>query len=160
MLITLSVEGTWAIWNAWGPCAGTCNSDATWTRTRSSSGGNTPCSGSASETGSCTSMALQKDVSSRHEVTSYSSFQLRGHGQLGMPGALAQEHVIVMLLGLEQEASVEETHHAQEVQVKLAAVQVWHCKNMFNVYKSNLIHLFSRGDMGNLGCLGHMLRNM
>ena len=95
-----------------------------------------------------------------HEVTCYLPFQLRGHGQLGMPGVLAQEHVIVMLLGLEQEAPVEATHPAQEVLVELAAAQVWHCKNMFNVYKSNLIHLFSRGDMGNLGCLGHMLRNM
>ena len=45
-----------------------------------------------------------------------------------MPGALAQEHVTVMLLGREQEAPVEATHHAQEVQVKLAAAQVWHCK--------------------------------
>ena len=77
-----------------------------------------------------------------------------------MSGAHAQEHVIVMLLGLEQESPVEETHPAQEVQVELAAAQVWYCKNMFNVAKSNLIHLFSRGDMGNLECLGHLLRNM
>ena len=87
-------------------------------------------------------------------------FQLRGHGQLGMPGALALEHVIVMLLGLEQESPVEATHHAQEVQVKLAAAQVWHCKNMFNIDMSNLIHLFSRRDMGNLECLEHLFGNI
>ena len=51
-------------------------------------------------------------------------FQLKEHGQPGMPGALAQEHVTVMLLGLEQEAPVEATHHAQEAQVKLAVAQV------------------------------------
>ena len=61
-----------------------------------------------------------------------------------MPGALVLEHVIVMLLGLEQEAPVEATHHAQEAQVKLAVAQVWHCKNMHQVYmKSHVIHLFS-----------------
>ena len=85
---------------------------------------------------------------------------MRGHGQIGMHGALALEHVIVMLLGLEQEPPVVATHHAQEVQVKLAAAQVWHCKNMFSVHKSNLIYLFSRRDMGNFECLEHLFRNM
>ena len=60
IIVTFLVEGSWEIWNAWGTCSGTCNSDATWTRTRSSSGGNTPCSGSASETGSCLSKGYWK----------------------------------------------------------------------------------------------------
>ena len=68
-------------------------------------------------------MALQKYVQHRH-VKSYSSFQSKGHGQLGMPGALVREHITVMLHGLEQEAPVEATHHAQEAQVKLAVAQV------------------------------------
>ena len=57
---------------------------------------------------------------------------MRGHGQLGMPGALVQEHVILMLLGLEQEAPTGATLHAQEAQVKLGLAQVWHCKIIFH----------------------------
>ena len=43
-----------------------------------------------------------------------------------MPGALAQERVIVMPHGLGQGAPLVETHHAQDLQVKLAAAQVCH----------------------------------
>ena len=39
-----------------------------------------------------------------------------------MLGELAQEHAIVMLHGLEQEAPVVATRHALDLQVKLAAV--------------------------------------
>ena len=60
-------------------------------------------------------------------------FQLREHGPLGMPGAHAQEHVILMLHGLEQETPVEETHLAQEAQLKLAVAQVWQCNKMVQV---------------------------
>ena len=69
-------------------------------------------------------MELQKDVPSRLEDTSYLPFQLREDGQLGMLGELALEHVMLMLLGPEQEAQVEGTHHAQESQVKQAVAQV------------------------------------
>ena len=37
----------------------------------------------------------------RHKMKCSTSFQLRGLGQLGMPGVLAQGHVILMQLGLE-----------------------------------------------------------
>ena len=37
----------------------------------------------------------------RHRMIFSTSFQLRGLGQLGMPGVLAQGHVILMQLGLE-----------------------------------------------------------
>ena len=41
-----------------------------------------------------------------------------------MPGALAQEHVTLMLRGLEQGAQVEGTHLAPDSLVKLAVAQV------------------------------------
>ena len=41
-----------------------------------------------------------------------------------MPGAPAQEHVIVMLLGLAREPSLEELIHVWAVQMKLEPVQV------------------------------------
>ena len=60
----------------------------------------------------------------RHEATCFLPFQLREHGQLGMHGELVQEHVTVQQLDLEQETSVEVTHHARGSQVILEVAQV------------------------------------
>lgn len=60
----------------------------------------------------------------RRPILILNPLQLREHGQLGMPGALAQEHVTLMLRGLEQGAQVEGTHHAPDSLVKLAVAQV------------------------------------
>lgn len=49
----LLAEGSWAVWNAWGACSGTCDSSATQSRTRSFDSGTMPCTGSGSDVGTC-----------------------------------------------------------------------------------------------------------
>ena len=79
-----------------------------------------------------------------YENSCYLHFQLREHGQRGMPGALVQEPVILMQLGLVQEAPVEATHHAQEAQLKRAVAQVWQCNKMFQIeMRPHIIYCFS-----------------
>lgn len=51
--IEIAVEGLWSNWDSWGSCSGTCDSDAKRNRTRNFTGGNTPCSGNATEEGTC-----------------------------------------------------------------------------------------------------------
>ena len=46
-------------------------------------------------------------------------FQLKGHGEAGMLGEPAQEHVIALQLIAEQETSLQAQCHAQETQQKL-----------------------------------------
>ena len=48
------VEGLWSTWDPWSTCHGTCDNDAKHNRSRSFVGGNIPCSGNATEEGSCT----------------------------------------------------------------------------------------------------------
>ena len=64
----ISVEGLWSTWDPWGGCTGTCDSDAKRNRTRNFSGGNMPCSGNATEEGSCTGLSLTYEIMENYSV--------------------------------------------------------------------------------------------
>ena len=89
-----SVEGAWTTWDNWGACSGTCNTNS---RQRSMLySGNLPCTGSSSETGPCDSeyfLILSKCFFGTCIIMNV-NFQLRGHGQFGTTGVLAQAPVI------------------------------------------------------------------
>ena len=64
----IAVEGSWNQWGAWSTCSG-----ATKSRTRTHSNGNTPCSGSDTETGACACTNPSLSISSEQNYCQQSS---------------------------------------------------------------------------------------
>ena len=84
-------------------------------------------------------------------------FQLREYGRPGMPGALALEHVTVMLLIVAQEPSLAETVHVQAVQARLEAVQVG-VRIVSRRHDVTSYLLFQLREHGQLGMHGELVQ--
>ena len=96
-------------------------------------------------------------VLERHGVKCYLPFQSREHGRPGMPGALALEHVTVMLLIVAQEPSLAETVHVQAVQARLEAVQVG-VRIVSRRHDVTSYLLFQLREHGQLGMHGELVQ--